>query len=152
MLNVIFGLNSFCVWPFVCSFANLTVVSRLRRQLANPHATATATSIHTNFDIHFHFYFHFHFHSSKLALGARGCWLIIICHQLAEGVDVRGKPSGREQQSGGRQQKRQPRSTPSSCSIRYVTRPTRPSSALAKKDVDMNAPVDVDVDVEEAFD
>jgi len=36
-----------------------------------------------------------------LALGASVLpWLIIICHQLAEGVDVRGKPSGRSRARG----------------------------------------------------
>lgn len=113
LISFVFGRSSFAarplsplLSPLLCaSFANLTVVSRIwmsvgQYQLRTPLRSALYPDTFSHFPFSFPFRFPFPF--IKIGFGCER--LIIICHQLAEGVDVRGKPSGRRRLRGAQQQ------------------------------------------------
>lgn len=106
LISFVFGRSSFAARPLspllsplsCASFANLTVVSRIwmsvgQYQLRTPLRSALYPDTFSHFPFSFPFRFPFPFPFIKIGFGCER--LIIICHQLAEGVDVRGKPSGR---------------------------------------------------------
>lgn len=115
LISFVFGRSSFAstppspfLSPLLCaSFANLTVVSRIwmsvgQYQLRTPLCSARYPDTFSHFPFSFPFRFPFPFPFIKIGFGCER--LIIICHQLAEGVDVRGKPSGRRRLRGAQQQ------------------------------------------------